>query len=86
MDGVLAEDWPRHLAAIRRPAILFQSPGAYGPPGAPPILSADQAQTTAAMLASCRIVQTPGNHMTMLYGEGARRIVEGIAAFVGGDL
>ena len=33
MDGVLAEDWASHLAAIRHSAILLQAPGAYGPPG-----------------------------------------------------
>jgi len=27
MDGVIAEDWQAHLAAIRQPAILFQAPG-----------------------------------------------------------
>src|SRR5215211_7122771 len=31
MDGVIAEDWPTHLAAIRQPTIMFQAPGAYGP-------------------------------------------------------
>ena len=83
MDGVIAEDWQAHLAAIRQPAILFQAPGAYGPAGAPPILSAEQAQATIARLADCRFVEVPGNHMTMLYGAGARRIVAEITAFLG---
>ena len=83
MDGVIAEDWPMQLAAIRQPTILFQAPGAYGPPGTPPILSADQARATIERLADCHYVEVPGNHMTMLYGAGARRIVEGITAFLG---
>jgi pimeloyl-ACP methyl ester carboxylesterase len=82
MDGVIAEDWPTHLAAIRQPTILFQAPGPYGPPGAPPILSAEQARATIERLAGCRYVEVPGNHMTMLYGAGARRFVEEITAFL----
>jgi hypothetical protein len=82
MEGVIAEDWPAHLAAIRRPAILFRATGAYGPPGAPPILSDQQARATLDLLAGCGYVEVPGNHMTMLYGAGARRIVDRIGAFV----
>jgi pimeloyl-ACP methyl ester carboxylesterase len=82
MDGLIAEDWQSHLAAIRQPAILFQAPGAYGPPGTPPILSAEQAQATIERLVDCYSVEVPGNHMTMLYGAGAQRIVAGITAFL----
>jgi pimeloyl-ACP methyl ester carboxylesterase len=85
MDGVIAEDWQAHLALIRQPAILFQAPGAYGPPGAPPLLSAEQARATIERLADCRFVEVPGNHMTMLYGAGARLIVDEIAAFLGDE-
>jgi pimeloyl-ACP methyl ester carboxylesterase len=83
MDGVIAEDWQAHLAAIRQPTILFQAPGAYGPPGTPPIVSAEQARATIERLADCRSVEVPGNHMTMLYGAGARCIVDGITVFLG---
>jgi pimeloyl-ACP methyl ester carboxylesterase len=82
MDGVIAENWQAHLALIRQPAILFQAPGAYGPPGTPPIVSAEQAQATLERLADCRFVEVAGNHMTMLYGAGARRIVEAITTFM----
>ena len=84
-QGLLLEDWPALLAGARQPSILLHADGAYGPPGAPPVVARDQALATVAALPNCRYVQVPGNHMTMLYAEGARRIVETIEAFVAGD-
>nr|MCU0494417.1 alpha/beta hydrolase [Chloroflexaceae bacterium] len=80
MEGVLAEDWRGIIAAVQQPVLLINATGAYGPPGAPPIVSAEQAQETAGLLPNCRYVHVPGNHMTMLYGAGARQIVAAISA------
>jgi pimeloyl-ACP methyl ester carboxylesterase len=85
IDGAGKEDWPAHLAAIRQPAILLHAPGAYGPAGAPPIVTLEQARATAGALTDCRYVEVPGNHITMLYGEGARRIVESVTEFARED-
>ncbi|MFP5261716.1 MAG: alpha/beta fold hydrolase [Blastocatellia bacterium] len=85
MDEAGKEDWPAHMAAIRQPAILFHAPGAYGRAGAPPIVTLEQARATADALTDCRYVEVPGNHITMLYGEGARRIVEGVTEFARED-
>lgn len=82
MDAVLDEDWNAHLARVRQPTILFNAHGAYGGPDDPPLVPPDEARATAAMLPNCRYVQTPGNHITMLYGEGAQHIVGEIGAFV----
>lgn len=84
IEGVLAEDWRAILAAVRQPVLLIQAPGPYGPPEAPPIVSAEQAAETAAILADCRLIQAPGNHMTMLYGPGAHTIVAAIDSFATG--
>jgi hypothetical protein len=81
MDGLLAEHWVQHAAAIRQPALLVHALGPYGPPGAPPILARDAARETVAALADCRYLQVPGNHMTMLYGDAARQAVDAIKAF-----
>lgn len=83
MDGVIAEPWRDHLARITQPVLLLHAPGAYGPPGAPPIVSAEQAAETVALLPDCRYVHVPGNHQTMLYGAGATAIADAISAFVG---
>ncbi len=82
IEGVLAEDWLAILRTVRQPVLLLQAPEPYGPPGTPPIVSAEQAQETVQYLANCRYVQVPGNHMTMLYGRGARQIVAEITAFL----
>lgn len=82
LDGLLAEDWPGHLAAVRQPMLLVNAPGAYGPPGTPPVLPREQALETVAAVADGRYVEVPGNHMTMLFGEGAARTVEAILDFV----
>lgn len=82
MEGLLAEPWADHAALIRQPVLLVHALGPYGPPGAPPILAMDAARETVAAIYDCRYVQVPGNHMTMLYGAGAREAAGAIAAFV----
>ncbi len=83
MDGVIAEPWREHLARVTQPVLLLHALGAYGPPGAPPIVSAEQAAETVELLPDCRYVLVPGNHQTMLYGAGATAIAAAISAFVG---
>jgi hypothetical protein len=82
MDKASEEDWAAHIAAIKQPGILLHAPGAYGPTGTPPIVTLEQAKATADALADCRYVEVPGNHFTMLYGDGARRIVSSISDFL----
>jgi pimeloyl-ACP methyl ester carboxylesterase len=82
VDSALCEDWPRHLAAVKQPMLLLNAPGAFGPPGAPPVLPREHALETVDAVRDGRYVKIPGNHMTMLFGEGAERIVNTITAFV----
>ena len=86
VEGSLAVDWFALLPHIRQPVLLLNATGPYGPPGTPPVLPAEHARETAEALPDGRRVEIPGNHMTMLYGEGARRIVAAIEAFLKGDL
>jgi pimeloyl-ACP methyl ester carboxylesterase len=85
MDGSLAEPWVELAGLIRQPALLVHSLGAYGPPGAPPVLTADAARETVAAIQDCRYVQVPGNHMTMVFGDGAREMAGAITAFVANE-
>ncbi|MCW8889774.1 MAG: alpha/beta hydrolase [Sedimenticola sp.] len=82
VEHVLAEDWQSKLATIRQPALLLNATGAYGLPGAPPLLPAKQAKATASALPLGQYAEVPGNHITMLYGEGAKQIVKEIVKFV----
>jgi pimeloyl-ACP methyl ester carboxylesterase len=83
LDEVPGEPWHRHLAKIEQPAILLNALGPCGPAGSPPVLPYEQAQETVRALKNCRYVEIPGNHYTMLYATGARRMVEAITEFVG---
>ncbi len=82
VDKSLKEDWAQHLSAIKQPMLLLNAPGSFGPPGTAPILSREQALETVNAVALGRYIEVPGNHMTMLYGEGAKRMVAEIIAFV----
>jgi len=66
-----AEDWQAHLEAVAAPVLYLHSRGAFGPPGTVPIVLDDQAKATAQTLRDCRYEIVPGNHMTMLFGDGA---------------
>jgi pimeloyl-ACP methyl ester carboxylesterase len=85
IDRAGAENWSAHLALIRQPAILLHALGPYGPVGTPPIVLLKQAQATVEAMADCRYIEVPGNHITMLFGEGARAIVKNITEFVTGS-
>jgi pimeloyl-ACP methyl ester carboxylesterase len=82
VDKSLKEDWAQHLSAIKQPMLLLNAPGSFGPPGTAPILSREQALETVNAVALGRYIEVPGNHMTMLYGEGAKRMVAEIIAFI----
>ncbi len=79
---VQAQDWEALLAAVARPALLVNAPGPYGPTGAPAIQPEEAGRETAGAIPGCRYVKVPGNHISMLYGEGARAIASAVADFV----
>jgi pimeloyl-ACP methyl ester carboxylesterase len=82
IDKAEQENWDERIAQIQQPSLLLHARGGYGPPGTPPIVPLEHAKATSQALANCRYVEIPGNHMTMLFGEGARRIVESINDFI----
>lgn len=82
LDAVLNEDWSAHLERVTQPTLLCNASEPYGGPHDPPLVPPAEARATAAMLPQCRYVEVPGNHVTMLYGSGARVIVAQIASFV----
>ena len=82
VEKALDEDWAMHLAAVNQPMLLFNALGSFGPQGAPPVLPFEQAMETVNAVENGHYVEVPGNHMTMLFGEGAQRIVEEIITFL----
>jgi len=81
--GVMAEDWQRLLPAVKQPLLLLNAPGSFGPPGIPPVLPRGLAMETVDAVADGSYIKVPGNHMTMLFGAGAERMVAAIKKFVG---
>ncbi|MBV8555574.1 MAG: hypothetical protein JO116_08410, partial [Planctomycetaceae bacterium] len=45
-------------------------------------LPGDRARATVEALANVRYVAVPGNHITMLFGHNAQRVVEAMTAFL----
>ena len=82
VDAVLSEPWMTHLPNIHQPLLLINGTGGFGPPGAPPILPAEQALETVAAVPRGIYRRVAGNHMTMLYGKGAAETVSAIEGFV----
>jgi hypothetical protein len=85
IQGTLAVDWQATAARIAQPTLLLRAPGSFGPPGSPPILSPEGADQTAAAMADCRVVDGIGNHLTFVFGEGARLVSGAIGEFLAGE-
>jgi pimeloyl-ACP methyl ester carboxylesterase len=82
--GIQKEDWSAHVAGVKQPVLLLHALGPYGPAGTPPLILLEQAEATRRDLADCQYAVVPGNHMTMLFGDGALSIARHIESFVGG--
>jgi pimeloyl-ACP methyl ester carboxylesterase len=78
----LDEPWDEHIAAIQQPVLLLNAPGPYGPVGTPPLLPRENALATVKALTNAHYVEIPGNHVTMLFGEGSKQTVRAITAFL----
>lgn len=79
---VLAEEWRAKLPLIEQPTLLLNATGGYGLPGAPPLLPRAQAEATVAALRHGQYRAVPGNHITLLYGEGAALMAKEIVKFM----
>jgi pimeloyl-ACP methyl ester carboxylesterase len=82
--GAQAEKWEELVPAVACPALLVNAPGPFGPPGTPAVQPEDAGRRTAEAIPGCVYLKVPGNHMTMLYGEGARAIAGGIRSAIAG--
>lgn len=82
VDHVLSEDWQALLPCIHQPLLLLNAVEGFGPPGAPPLLPAEQAMETVNSVADGHYVAVSGNHITMLYGAGASTMSQAITRFI----
>ncbi len=84
VDGALNEDWEQYAKEASNPSILINALGSYGPPGSPPILPKELALETVNTMKDCKYVEVPGNHLTMLFSDGAKSIAQEITNFIEG--
>jgi pimeloyl-ACP methyl ester carboxylesterase len=82
VEGTTTVDWPATVARVAQPTLLVRAPGNFGPAGFPPILSRENAETTVGLLAHGQLEEGLGNHLTFMFGEGARVLTEHIAGFL----
>jgi len=72
-------DWLEYAGRITQPALLINALENYDEKA--PILPEALARETVDTMKACRYVTVPGNHITMLYGAGAREIAQAIDDF-----
>lgn len=80
VNAVLSEPWEEYLKNVGHPTLLINGPGIYTMGAA--LLPKENALDTVSMMKNCSYVEVPGNHQTMLYGEGAKQIVQAIKKFI----
>ncbi|MES2775360.1 MAG: alpha/beta hydrolase [Bacteroidota bacterium] len=80
LKGSLGEPWLEYLQTVGHQAILINAPGVYNL-GAP-LLPEENAMETVELMKNCVYAKVPGNHQTMLYGEGAKETVSIIKHFL----
>ncbi|MEW6131257.1 MAG: alpha/beta hydrolase [Acidobacteriota bacterium] len=77
-----AENWFAHLSKIAHPTLLLRGITGFGLNDTPPIVTVADAEETATNLRDCQYAEIPGNHMTMLFGEGAQKMAMAITSFL----
>jgi pimeloyl-ACP methyl ester carboxylesterase len=80
VNGGLEYPWLEYIKNIKQPALLINGPDVYTLDAA--LLPEENAMETVNMMQDCLYVKVPGNHQTMLYGKGAKEIVEAISYFL----
>jgi pimeloyl-ACP methyl ester carboxylesterase len=85
LEGTTNVDWSSLARLIDAPVLMVRATAPFGPPGYPPLVSADEVRRTMRLLRFVRLVELPGNHITSMFGVSARVAAQAIIDFVGGD-
>lgn len=81
LKGSFGEPWVEYIENSVHEALLINGSGEYGLGAA--LLPKEYALETVRMMKKCTYVEVSGNHQTMLYGDGAKQIVDAIQLFMG---
>lgn len=80
--GLSMEPWLHLVQHAKQPTLFLNALGAYGPPGTPPLIDEITARATARAFPNAKYVLVPGNHITMVFGEGATAVSREITQFI----
>jgi pimeloyl-ACP methyl ester carboxylesterase len=83
--GVATEPWLHLVQQVAAPTLLLNALGAFGPPETPPLFDEIVSRATARSFSNARYAVVPGNHITLLFGDGASAVRREIERFVGED-
>ncbi|HEY5951967.1 MAG TPA: alpha/beta hydrolase, partial [Kofleriaceae bacterium] len=75
------EDWQAIVARVAVPSLVVHATGGFGA-GALPLIGREQIAELLAGLPTAHLVEVPGNHVTMLFGDSATTIVAAIDQFI----
>jgi pimeloyl-ACP methyl ester carboxylesterase len=81
VEATFEDDWGEVAGRIECPTLVVRSRDPFGPPGSPPIMTADGAARLLARLRNGTLVEIPGNHITFLFGGNAQNAARAIRAF-----
>ena len=84
LAGTLDVDWPDTVRRIEQPLLFIRAVAPFGPAGYPPLVPADKARLTMAALKRGEYAEFPGNHITCLFGDTAKRVADRMVDFVRG--
>ncbi len=76
--SITEAEWRRYISAIEAPTQLFYASDPYV--HGQHIVPEHKVRETIALLKSGEDIQVEGNHLTLIFGNGARQIVQGISA------
>lgn len=79
--NLACEPWLHLVQQVRHQTLMINAVEPYGPPGTPPLMEETWARATAKAFPNGRYVKVPGNHLTMLFVDGATATVREIDAF-----
>jgi pimeloyl-ACP methyl ester carboxylesterase len=78
--GVASQPWRALFSDVKHPALLINGADIYNL--GEPILPDFKAKESVALMHDGTYVRVDGNHQTMLYGSGAKQIVQAVRSFV----
>lgn len=81
VEATFEPDWEELHRRIECPTLVVRSIEPFGPPGSPPILTAEGAARIVGRLRHGVLAEVPGNHITFVFGDNAARTAEAILDF-----